>query len=142
MKTNTALANKVPNVKNQNQSLSSLDLGIASKVRTHVKRFIFMGSVAAMGLFFNSCVAGYVTTEPSYVEYSRPQRPNDSYVWVDGDWVYNRSSNVYVQKNGYWVQPRQERVYVTGHWQSTPRGKHWVPGQWQKKNSNGKSQKR
>jgi len=96
------------------------------------KKFVYITSLAGIGLFFNGCMAGYVATEPTYSEYSRPQRPSDLHVWIDGDWVFNRQTQVYVQRNGYWMQPQQNRVYVSGHWQTTPRGKYWSKGRWQK----------
>ena len=98
-----------------------------------LKKLIFISSIAGVGLFFNGCAAGYVATEPSYVEYSRPQRPSDMHIWVDGDWAFNRQTHAYVQRNGYWAAPSQGRVYVSGQWQSTPRGKYWSKGHWQKR---------
>ena len=86
------------------------------------KKLVYLTSLAGIVLFLNSCAAGYVATEPTYVEYSRPQRPSDLHVWIDGDWVFNRSTRVYVQKNGYWEQPRQNQTYVSGQWQTTPKG--------------------
>lgn len=84
-----------------------------------------------MGLFLNSCVAGYVATEPSYIENSRPDRPSNLHVWIDGDWVWSNRTKVYVRNNGYWSKPSRGRTYIAGHWQSSPRGSRWVPGHWQ-----------
>jgi hypothetical protein len=103
------------------------------KAGSRIKRVIFFTSLAAIGLFFNGCTAGYVVTEPSYIEYSRPQRPSNVHIWIDGDWVYNRRTQGYVQNNGYWKKPAQGRTYVSGHWQTTPRGKNWTKGHWQRK---------
>lgn len=110
----------------------SKEVGFISKTGNHIKKIILIGSLAGIGLFLNSCMAGYVATEPTYSEYSRPQRPSDLHVWIDGDWVYNRSTHVYVQRNGYWEKPQQNRIYISGQWQSTPRGKYWEKGHWQK----------
>lgn len=121
---------------------NSKEPGFLSKTGKHIRKVIFIGSLAGIGLFLNSCMAGYVATEPAYSEYSRPQRPSELHVWIDGDWVYNRSTRVYVQRSGYWQQPRQGRVYVSGQWQSTPRGKYWSRGHWKKQNYNSKHNKR
>ena len=53
------------------------------------KKLVYLTSLAGIGLFLNSCATGYVATEPSYVEYSRPQRPSDLHIWVNGDWAFN-----------------------------------------------------
>lgn len=121
---------------------NSKEPGFLSKTGKHIRKVIFIGSLAGIGLFLNSCMAGYIATEPAYSEYSRPQRPSELHVWIDGDWVYNRSTRVYVQRSGYWQQPRQGRVYVSGQWQSTPRGKYWSHGHWKKQNYNSKHDKR
>jgi len=112
--------------------LSTPEAGFVSKTGKYMKQIIFIGSLAGIGLFLNSCAAGYVATEPTYAEYSRPQRPSDLHVWIDGDWVYNRQSQIYVQNNGYWEKPQQNRAYVKGSWQSTPKGKSWEKGRWEK----------
>lgn len=106
------------------------------------RKIVLLTSLAGIGLFFNACTAGYVATRPSHVEFSRPQRPSDLHIWVDGNWVYRRQTNAYVQKNGYWKQPRQNNTYVAGHWQSTSRGHHWVPGRWQKQGKKGNKKSR
>lgn len=103
------------------------------------KKLIYLTSLAGIGLFLNSCTAGYVATEPSYVEYSRPQRPSELHIWVDGDWSFNRQTHSYVQQNGYWAAPNPGRVYVSGKWQTTPKGKYWSKGHWQK---NGREENR
>ena len=102
-----------------------------------IRKLVYLISLAGIVLFLNSCATGYVATEPSYVEYSRPQRPSDRHIWVNDDWAYNRQTHVYVQRNGYWATPDQGRVYVTGQWQTTPRGKYWSKGRWQKEGRKG-----
>jgi len=98
------------------------------------RKLIFLTSLAGIGLFLNSCTAGYVATQPSYIEYSRPERPSNLHIWIDGDWSYNHQTRNYVQKRGYWEKPSQNRVYISGQWQTTPKGKYWSKGHWQKKN--------
>lgn len=128
-------------------SMSSTEAGFKAKLTKNLKKVIFIGSIAGMGLLLNSCAAGYVATVPTYHEYSRPQRPSDHHIWIDGNWIYNRQTHVYVQRNGYWQKPHQNQIYVSGHWKSTPRGHQWVSGKWQKqykkgKGNNGKGNRR
>lgn len=100
-----------------------------------MKRIIFLISLAGVLLLLNACsTTGYVTTEPAYVEYTRPERPSNLHIWIDGDWQYNNQTHVYVQKNGYWSKPSQGRTYQSGHWQSNPKGKSWSKGHWKKNN--------
>jgi len=109
----------------------------AMKNKGVFRKLAYITSLAGIGFFLNSCATGYVATEPSYVEYSRPQRPSELHIWVNGDWAFNRQTHAYVQRNGYWASPNQRRVYVTGQWQTTPRGKYWSKGRWQKKGREG-----
>jgi len=99
-----------------------------------MKKLIYIFILAVGSIVLNSCFAGYVATEPAYVEYSIPAPPNNHYVWVDGDYGWNYQSHSYVQRNGYWGRPRQGQSYQSGHWQSTPKGKSWSKGRWQKDN--------
>lgn len=112
--------------------LNAAETGASSKVGKHLKKFVYLASLAGMGLFLNSCVAGYVATEPTYMEVTRPPRPSDNHVWINGDWSWNRQTRVYVQKDGYWDKPNQGRTFVSGHWQTSSRGYAWAPGHWQK----------
>jgi hypothetical protein len=113
--------------------LNAAGNGVNTKFSKQLKKLVYITSLAAMGLFFNGCMAGFVTTEPSYVEYSRPPRPNNLSIWIDGDWGWNSQTHVYVQKAGYWERPRQNQTFVSGHWQTTPRGRTWAKGHWQKR---------
>lgn len=88
--------------------------------------------LAGAGLLIDSCVAGFVVTEPPYVEFERPQPPGNLYIWIEGDWVWDRQNHVYVRRNGYWAKPIPGWVFAPGHWQATPRGKYWEKGHWEK----------
>ena len=133
MKNTEVTPNDVRKTLQNQSSMIVAKAGNITIVRYRIKRIIFLTSLVGIGLFFNGCTAGYVATEPSYVEYSRPQRPSDLHIWIDGDWVFNSQTHAYVQRNGYWAAPQQNRIYITGQWQSTPRGKYWSKGHWQKK---------
>lgn len=100
-----------------------------------MKKLYFLAVLAVSLLMMSSCTTqGYVTSEPTYTEYARPERPSSLYVWIDGDWVYNRQTKVYVRKNGYWQRPSRGRTYVSGTWQSSPQGLYWQTGHWQRSN--------
>lgn len=103
-----------------------------SSVGKYMKIFSYMVLLVGITIIFNSCLGGYVASEPSYVEYDRPQRPSETHIWIDGDWNYNNQTHLYVQKAGYWDRPRQGQSYVAGSWQSTSRGKSWSKGHWQR----------
>jgi hypothetical protein len=113
-----------------------------SKIRGKVRMLFFMAGLAGMGFFMNSCVAGYVGSEPIYVESFRPTAPSNVHVWIDGDWGWNFQRHVYVQKTGYWVKPRQGQAFVSGSWKSTPNGKSWSKGHWQRQNNQEDSRRR
>ena len=112
--------------------LKSTENGFNTKVGRNLKRFIYVSSLVGMGLFFNSCIGGYIATEPSYVETVRPERPSNLHVWIDGDWIYNRQTRAYSHNEGSWQQPRPGRVFVSGHWQTTAKGRRWAPGKWRR----------
>lgn len=107
-------------------------VGIHHSVGKYMKIFSYLFLFGGMAFILNSCRSGYVSSEPVYTEYARPARPSETYIWVDGDWGWNRQSQVYVQRPGYWERPRQGHTYVSGRWQTSPRGKYWTRGHWQK----------
>jgi hypothetical protein len=104
---------------------------VYSRIGNYLKIILFSGLLFGSALLFNSCV-GYVSSEPSYVEYERPTRPGPAYIWIDGGWHWDYHRHVYIQRPGYWERPRVGRAFVSGHWQNTPRGKRWVEGHWQR----------
>jgi hypothetical protein len=108
--------------------------GICARFGKHVKVFGYMVIFTGIGLAFTSCAGGYVASEPTYHEYSRPPRPSETHIWISGDWGWNNQTQVYVQKMGYWEKPRQNQIYVEGYWQTSPNGKSWSKGHWQKDN--------
>jgi hypothetical protein len=132
MKTNENLKKEEQFAIREEPALSSKVPGVFSRIGRPLKIFVYATSLAGIGLLFNSCMAGYAVSEPAYVEYSRPPRPNNLSIWIDGDWGWNNQSHVYVQRSGNWQNPRQGHSYVSGHWQEGgPRGKSWSKGHWQ-----------
>lgn len=113
-------------------SLNAAVTCLKAKSGNHFRKIVLIANLAGMGLLLNSCMVGYVASEPVYVEYVRPQRPSGVNIWVDGNWAYNRQTHTYVQRAGYWENPRQDQTYSPGYWQATPRGKSWVKGQWKR----------
>lgn len=110
----------------------TIEISFALKVGKYLKKIMYLTGLAVIALCFNSCVPGYIATEPSYVEITRPPQPSTFHVWIDGNWLFNRQSHAYVQKSGYWEKPNQKQTYISGHWQKTQRGSYWVPGRWQR----------
>ena len=100
----------------------------------NLKKVVYIISLAGFALFFTACMGGYVATEPNYTESERPEAPSNLHVWVDGDWAWNRQTQVYVKNPGYWSRPNPGRTYVSGHWQTSSRGHSWVKGCWQRQN--------
>jgi hypothetical protein len=129
---NKGLKKDIQDVTRLEPLLNAAETGTNSKVGKRLKKFVYLASLAGMGLFLHSCMAGYVATEPTYMEVSRPPRPSDNHVWINGDWSWNRQTRVYVQKDGYWDRPDQGRTLVSGHWQTTSRGHAWVPSHYEK----------
>jgi hypothetical protein len=103
-------------------------------MKKYLRKLTLFAGVSAILIGFSGCfTTGYVTTEPAYVQYSRPAQPSTSHIWVGDGWGYNRSSRAYVQKNGYWKKPIvKSRTYQSGQWKSTPKGHSWKSGKWQK----------
>ena len=135
MKCNENLRKNVPDsAAGESYSGITVNDPVVKAVR-NVKKFICVAGLAGMGLLMNACTTGYVATEPVYVEQARPPQPSNLHIWIDGDWVYNRQSRLYVRHEGYWERPTPNRTYVTGHWQTTPHGQHWLKGHYQRNNN-------
>lgn len=91
-----------------------------------MKKFLFFISMVAILSFFNSCSVGYVSEEPVYHTYDRPQRPSTDYIWIEGGWTWNSQSRTYTQVNGTWERPNQGRRHKQGHWEKNQHGSRWV----------------
>ena len=134
MKKNQELQNEIHFAIRRKSFLDIRESDLYARVGKYMKIFSYLVLLTGIGIVFNSCIGGYVASEPSYVEYARPQRQYDNQIWIDGDWGWNSQTHVYVQKAGYWDRPRQGQSYVAGSWQTTQRGKSWSKGHWQKDN--------
>jgi len=96
-----------------------------------MKKLFLLASVAGMMLFMGSCTTqGYVSSEPTYIEYSRPAPPSNLHIWINGDWVYDHHNQRYVRKNGHWHKPNHGRTYVEGSWMASSQGLYWQSGYW------------
>ena len=135
MKKNEDSYKYIQNVIKRAPLLNSAENAFSTKVGKNLKRFIYVSSLLGMGLFFNSCIGGYVETEPAYVEVARPPQPSNLHIWIDGDWVYSRQNHAYTRNAGYWQKPIKGRTYVSGHWQASAKGKYWAAGKWQRHNN-------
>jgi hypothetical protein len=139
MGTNEKLQKVVRSGFKPDSSLNATQTSFGNKFGSNLKKIAFVASLAGAALLFNSCSAGYVASEPAYMQYDRPSRPNEYAIWIDGDWNWSSRSQQYYQKNGYWDSPRHGQTYMSGYWQSTPKGKTWSKGHWhsdnQKKNN-------
>jgi hypothetical protein len=108
--------------------------GIRHNVGKYMKIFSFLAIFTGLLIVMNSCMGGYMATEPTYTEYARPPRPSQTHIWIDGNWGWNSHSHVYVQRAGYWEKPRVGHTYISGRWESSQKGKSWSKGYWQKDN--------
>jgi hypothetical protein len=131
MRVNRSLQKVVQEAIKCEPAMNATETSIDTSFGKYLKKFIILVSLAGIGLFLNSCMSGYVATEPAYTVYARPPQPSSTHIWIDGDWGWNSQSHMYVQRAGYWDQPRQGKTYVSGYWQTTPRGKTWSKGRWQ-----------
>ena len=132
MKKNEKLQNEIHFAISRKPLLNILEPGAYARVGRYIKIFSYLVLFTGIGLIFNSCMGGYIASEPAYSDYARPQRLNENQIWIDGGWGWNNQTHVYVQKTGYWAKPRQGQSYVAGSWKTTQRGKSWTKGHWQK----------
>lgn len=116
-------------------------VGIKHNVGKYMKIFSFLAVFTGLLIVMNSCMGGYMASEPTYTEYARPVRPSQAHIWIDGDWGWNSRTHVYVQKAGYWDKPRYGHTYVSGRWESSQKGKSWSKGHWQKDNHPGNNKR-
>jgi len=120
--------------------LNAVHTNVSGKFRSNLKKVVYVTSLAAIGFFFNGCMAGYVASEPEYVQYDRPARPNNVAIWIDGDWNWHNQSQQYKYQNGHWDNPRRGQTYKAGYWQTGSKGKIWTKGHWHS-NGRGRTQR-
>lgn len=95
-----------------------------------MKKLLSFIAVVAL-IFMSSCrpSGAFVKVRPEAPVYVHPASPSAGYVWVDGDWVWQR--NRYVYRQGYYIKSRPHHsAYVAGHWQRRGHGWIWIPGRW------------
>lgn len=111
-------------------------------VGKYLKIFSYLILLTGFTLLLNSCMGGYMASQPAYVDYARPQRPSNVHIWIDGDWRWNNQQQLYIQKTGYWEIPRKGHSYVAGVWTTNQYGKTWSKGYWQRDNQQRDNQQR
>jgi hypothetical protein len=125
-------------IKKRNNFLTGRKLAdVCIKMKKNIRIFLYLIIFTGSGMLLNSCFGGYgyVASEPNYdLNYARPERPAEGYIWIDGDWLWNNSSRTYIRQSGYWSRPRHGRAYEAGRWESRPEGKLWIRGRWTKQN--------
>jgi hypothetical protein len=92
-----------------------------------MKNYLLALSILAC-LVFAGCSAGYVSTPPADVVYTRPVSPGAGYVWIGGDWVW--SGGNYRWHEGSWQRAREGRNWNAGHWENGGKGYRWHKGGW------------
>ena len=132
MKKQTVLQRDIQNETQKESLLNTDGIGFISRTSKRLKKYLYIGGLAGVGLLFNGCFPGYVGSEPVYVETTRSSSPSGAHVWVDGDWEWNRQSQTYVHQEGYWHKPYHGRKFIAGHWTSTSRGHSWIKGHWER----------
>ena len=93
---------------------------------------ITSGFFGIVCLFFciQACSPAYVAVQPANPVVVRPVSPNQTYIWVDGDWIWSGRTRNYTWRNGYWRAPNHHHNYYGGSWKNNRRGHYWVRGRW------------
>ncbi len=96
-----------------------------------MRRMILMGIILVF-LSLGCASSGKVATKepPALRAETRPSRPFQEAVWVDGYWRWNGYDFVWVA--GKWMKPKKGHAWAPGHWQKTPKGWQWKSGYWKK----------
>lgn len=110
--------------------------GLKFSFGKHTNKIVAILCLGGVGLLTPSCVPAYVETVPIAVD-TRPNRPSDLHIWIEGNWVWSNQTRTYVHQNGYWDRPRNNHTYIQGQWNATPRGHKWQHGHWQRNGRNG-----
>lgn len=95
-----------------------------------MKKIFFLIGFIGLAFIFNSCAAGYVPEEPTYVVVERPYRPSNNHVWVNDGWNYNHRTRSYTHNEGNWAAPNNGRTYVPGRWKQNKHGYRWLGNRW------------
>ncbi len=93
-----------------------------------MKKSIFLIALISLLSLFNACSAGYVSTQPVYVEQVRPNRPSQNHTWIEARWTWNSGTHGYIHHQGYWKHNKKNHNYSPGYWNNSPRGYKWVNG--------------
>lgn len=104
MDKNEIIPNKVQYSFEEKIFLARIEKRIALKISGYLKKSIYIIVLGGLILFFNGCIIGKSTTEPTFI-------PKDNEV----------------------RQRNKHRVFVAGHWEKGSKGRRWVRGHWERK---------
>jgi hypothetical protein len=71
--------------------------------------------------------------EPNLFNEKREAKPGPGYIWIDGEWKYNKKKELYEHQSGKWEKEKDGHAWVNGHWEREAGGYKWEPGHWKKK---------
>ena len=91
---------------------------------------VFIGGGLLLSVDSNAQFIVRVRPVPPPVVVVRPAAPRPEYIWIDGEWRWNRRAHAYVWIEGRWIRPHRGRVWVPGHWVDVDGGSEWIGGHW------------
>lgn len=57
--------------------------------------------------------------------------PAENYVWIPGEWKWNKKKKRYAWLTGYWTPKRPGYVFIEGRWKTLAKKQYeWIPGAW------------
>lgn len=63
----------------------------------------------------------------------KTKRSSTKYIWVAGQWKWNKKIQKYKWISGKWIKPKQGEVWIAGNWINKPNGFVWKKGYWKKR---------
>ncbi len=99
------------------------------------KGIIVIIAVCLISSFGNSNVYSQVVVKVKPVRTKtvivKSNKPGGNYVWIEGQWKWNKKRQSYVWVDGRWAKrPRNSSVWVAGKWKKVAGGYKYIPGHW------------